>query len=142
MSLTAQEAFKKSILVSDESLYVLVKLPPTAIWAAAGILAQFGEAFSALIADKDETTLVFPTEAWEEFGSRLPNADVSEEYRLISFDLVLNFDLVGYMAIVSQVLAHADVPIMAFSAFSRDHILVPAQLFQKAWDALRVAQEA
>lgn len=138
--MNAAEAFARAALVTDETLYRLIHLPPRAIMAGAGVLAEIGTPFSALIADKDEVTLLLPGAEWEMFADRLPDHRAVGDYRLITFDLPLNLDLVGFMALVSRVLADAQVSILALSAFERDHILVPAPQFQTAWDALRAAQ--
>lgn len=133
--------FRACNLETDEVVYTLVQLPSAAIWAAAGILADWGEAFSALIADKDEVSLVLPLDAWDEYSPRLPLARQQGEFRLITFGITLEFEVVGFMALVATILASAQVPIIALGAFSRDHILVPAAVFQSAWDALKSAQK-
>jgi hypothetical protein len=84
--------------------------------------------------------LVLPQEAWQEFAHRLPDHRMADAYRLITFDLPLDPALIGFMALVSRILAEAGVSILALSAFERDHVLVPAAQFQAAWDALRMAQ--
>ncbi|RPJ02878.1 MAG: ACT domain-containing protein [Chloroflexi bacterium] len=96
--------------------------------------------FCALIADKDEVTLLLSASACESAVAHFLNYQISDAYRLITFDLPLEFDLVGFMALVSEVLARAGVSILALSAFARDHVFVPAGQFQAAWDALRTAQ--
>jgi len=136
----AADAFAQALLYSDDVLYTVVHLPAAAITAGAGVLAETGTAFSALVADKDEVTLVLPQEAWQEFARRLPDRRIAEGYRLITFDLPLDPALIGFMALVSRILAEGGVPILALSAFERDHILVPAAQFEVAWGALRAAQ--
>lgn len=140
---TAAQAFKRATLYTDDTLYRMIKLPAPAIWAAASVLATVAEAFSAIIADKDEVTLVLSSERWEMVSDRLPDhALMQDEYRLITFDLPLEPDLVGFMALVSQILADAGVTILPLAAFSRDHILVTDAQFQQAWNALSAAQSA
>lgn len=137
---SAQEHFAKAELFTDEELYVLVHLPGAAITAAAGVLAEIGTPFSALIVDKDEVSLVVLQDAWQEFKGRLRDYREAGDYRLITFDLPLDLDLVGFLAHVATVLAGANVSLMAFSAFERDHILVRASQFDTAWHALHAAQ--
>ena len=136
----AAQAFAQVTLYSDDRLYSLIHLPAPAITAAAGVLAEIGEAFSALIADKDEVSLILPQDAWEEFARRLPDHQVVSDYRLITFDLPLDMALIGFMALVARILADAGLSLMALSAFERDHILISAAQFQAAWDALQAAQ--
>ncbi len=136
----AEKLLSQAPLFTDDVTYLVVHAPARAIIAAAGILAEISEPFSALIADKDEVTLVIAAEHWEEFGHRLAESRLGGEYRLITFDLPLPSDLLGFLALVGRILADAGVSILAFSACERDHILVPAPAFQAAWDALRAAQ--
>ena len=137
---TASDAFAKAALYTDGALYCLVHLPPGAITAGAGVLAEIGTPFSSLIVDKDEVTLIVPQTHWEEFAARLPDHRAAADYRLITFDLPLDLQIVGFMALLSSILADVQIPIFALSSFERDHILVPAARFQTAWDALRAAQ--
>lgn len=141
MNHSAKEVLSQTPLYTDEVIYTLIKLPASAIWAGAGVLADLGESFSALIADKDEVTLVMSLEAWqEEYFKRLPGAEQHGEFRLITFDMVLEFSLTGFMAIVATILAEAGVSVIPLGAFSRDHVLVPADSFEKAWTALQASK--
>ncbi len=138
---TVAQALQQAKLYTDDTLYSLIHLPPNGIMAAAGVLAQVGEPFAALIADKDEVTLVIPAEMIAEFANRLRDHRIAEtSYRLITFDLELEPTLTGFMARVAESLAAASVPILPFAAFSRDHLLVPSDLFESAWSALQKLQ--
>lgn len=54
----------------------------------------------------------------------LGEARVEGGFRLLTFDIVLDFDVVGFLAEVSKILSDAAVPIFGISAFSRDHLLI------------------
>jgi hypothetical protein len=141
MAQTVEQALQQAKLYTDNTLYSLIHLPSNGIMAAAGVLAQVGEPFGALIADKDEVTLVIPSELVAEFSNRLRDRRVGEaEYRLITFDVVLEPTLTGFMARIAAALAEANVSILPFAAFSRDHLLVPAAQFDAAWDTLKKLQ--
>ena len=142
MAQTVEQALQQAKLYTDDTLYSLIHLPPNGIMAAAGVLAQVGEPFGALIADKDEVTLVIPAEMVAEFSNRLREKRVGEsDYRLITFDLELEPTLTGFMARIAAALAEANVPILPFAAFSRDHLLIPAAHFETAWSTLIKLQE-
>lgn len=138
---SAHDVFARATLVTDGQMYRLLRLPPAAIIAAAGVLAEIGTPFSALLADDQEVTLLVPQEEWEAFEGRLPGIDEGGLYRLITFDAALDPTLTGFLARVTEVLAAAGVPILALSAFTRDHVFVPADTFDTAWTALRAAQQ-
>jgi hypothetical protein len=138
MPLTVEQALTEASLFSDGVDYTLIQLPSGAIMAAAGIIAEIGEAFCALIVDKDEVSLIIPAEALADFAPRLPGHKASSKpYRLITFDIPLDLDLVGFMARVSTALAGAGISIMPLAAYSRDHLLVPAEQFQNAITVLQ-----
>lgn len=137
MPQTLRDVLRTVPLYSDGERYVMLRLPPAAITAAAGVLAEIGEPFAALVLDKDEVTLILQADDLPDFAKRMPGHQVvTVEYRLITFDLVLEPTLTGFMAAVTQTLAAADVPILAVSAFSRDHVLVPAAQYEVAVAAL------
>ncbi|HVU14185.1 MAG TPA: ACT domain-containing protein [Phototrophicaceae bacterium] len=141
MAQTVEQALQQANLYTDEVLYSLIHLPPNGIMAAAGVIAELGEPFATLIVDKDEVTLIIPADAVADFAKRLRDHRVSElNYRLITFDLELEPTLTGFMARISATLASANVPILTLGAFSRDHLLVPADRFETAWDTLKQLQ--
>ncbi|MEO8609001.1 MAG: ACT domain-containing protein [Chloroflexota bacterium] len=141
MTQTVEQALAAAKLFSDNQDYLFIQLPAKAIMAAAGVIAQVGEPFCALIVDKDEVSLVIPAEALADFKERLPNFQVSSQpYHLITFDIELDMGLVGFMAKISHILADSGVPIMTFAAYSRDHLLVPTEQFSIAMAALTKLQ--
>lgn len=112
-------------LYSDTTYYRFIKLPVNALTAAAGIMAEAHTAFSALLFDKDEISVLLDEQDYAAFQQRLAGYTVSDiRYRLITFDVVLEHDLVGFMAVISSALAEAGISILTFAAFSRDHVFV------------------
>lgn len=137
MAQTLAQAFQDCTLYSDDYLYRFVTLPPNRIIAAAGVIAEANTPFSALLLDKDEVTLMIEEEDFEQYKKRLNGFEVSDvRYRLITFDVVLESNLVGFMAVVSNALAEANISLMPFAAYSRDHILVGEADYNRAVDVL------
>jgi hypothetical protein len=140
MPQTAAEALKQAQFLVDDDVYRLVKLHPRAITPAAGIIAEIGEPFCALLVDKDEVTLVIPEEAVNDFAHRMGEHEVGAAYRLLTIDAVLEPDLIGFMGQVSTALGAANVGVFPYSAYSRDHILIPADQIERALDTLKALQ--
>ncbi|MBN2390311.1 MAG: ACT domain-containing protein [Anaerolineae bacterium] len=92
--------------------------------------------FWACIRDKDEMTLVLPQESVAQFPSFVTILDISPPYRLITFDIPLDWGVIGYLAALTSTLADAGISLFALSAFSRDHIFVAETDFERAWDEL------
>lgn len=137
MPQTVDQALQQAQLVTDGQDYALVRLPPGAITAAAGVLAEIGAPFTALLVDRAEVTLVIPAEAAADFAPRLPGHQLSPlAYRLITFDVVLEPGLVGFMARVASALAAEGISLLPYAAFTRDHIFVAAPDLDRALAAL------
>jgi len=64
------------------------------------------------------------------------DAKIERAFRMLTFDIQLDFSVVGFMAVVSRILAEADVSIVALSAFSRDHLLIKQDDLAKTLKAL------
>jgi len=137
MTQTVEQALSEATFYGDNQTYAFVQLPAAGITAAAGVIAEIGEPFCALVVDKDEVSLLIPNEALQDFARRLPgHVAAPTVYRLITIDVALEADLVGLMARVSQALAQAGVPIFPFAAYTRDHLVVPADKFEIALKTL------
>lgn len=143
MSQTIQQALQQATLYSDDLSYRFVRLPAKAIMLAAGIVAEAAHPFMALLVDKDEVTLMIEQEDYEYFHKRLRDATTSTiVYRLITLDIELEPTLVGFMAHISAALAAADISILPFAAYSRDHLFVAEADFERAMSILEQLQTA
>lgn len=143
MDAKVREVLQTAPFYCDGQDYVLIHLPQGAVTAAAAVLAEIRDPFSALIIDKDEVTLVLQRADFDDYARRLPDHKVSSHaYRLITVDTPLDPALIGLLAAVSQQLAAARIPILALSAFSRDHLLVPADQVDAALEALNGLRSA
>lgn len=140
MTQTVEQVLAQAKFYTDEREYVLLQLPSRATTLAAGIIAEIADPFTTMIVDKDEITLIIPHELVIEFDTRLsrvPEHRISEiKYGLITVDLELEPDLIGFMARIAHALAQAGISILPIAAFSRDHILVPSIHIDSALAAL------
>ena len=80
--------------------------------------------FSSVTVDHAEVSLILKTMDWESIEALFQSSQVEGPYRAITFDIVLDLSLVGFLSVVSAVLAEAGISIFALSTFLRDHILV------------------
>lgn len=62
--------------------------------------------------------------------------EIERNWKLLSFKVVLPFDLVGFLALVAQAIAKANISIFAVSAYSTDHILVKEKELGRCRQAL------
>ncbi|MBD3173469.1 ACT domain-containing protein [Candidatus Bathyarchaeota archaeon] len=90
--------------------------------------------FCSVTVDSDEVSLILKAGDWGILMDDFHDYEVEGPYRVITFDIVLDLGLVGYLSVVSAVLAEAGISIYAVSTYLRDHILV------KSGDAPRAMQ--
>jgi hypothetical protein len=77
-----------------------------------------------LLRDQHEITLLLDETDWQTMRHAARDARVEAGFRLLTFDIELDWKLVGFLARVTQILADAGISCGALSAFSRDHLLV------------------
>lgn len=86
--------------------------------------------------DKHEVTLVLDEIDLANMRPGLTDAQIASGYRMLTFDVVLDLSVVGFMAEVSRILAEAGVAILPISAYSRDHLLIRQDQLAAALKAL------
>jgi uncharacterized protein len=118
--------------------FVLAALKPNERMLVLGLLAGVTAPFVQLIVEPDVLTLLLPQPDWRSLKPAFPHARVQAPFRVISFDLDLPDDLVGFLAVASRALAEAGVPILAICGYSKDHILVREEHLERALAALNV----
>jgi hypothetical protein len=86
----------------------------------------------AFVKDKNEITMVIDQ-------NKIINKDIIEierDWKIITFDMTLPFNLVGFLAEISKALADENISVFVISAYSTDHILVKEKELPKAIDKL------
>jgi len=89
-----------------------------------------------ILSDKYEVTLMLDETDFATMRHAVRDAKSARGFRLLTFEIELDFGITGFLALVSRILAEADVPMIAVSAFSRDHILVKQNDLAAALKAL------
>ena len=86
--------------------------------------------------DKFEVTLLLDEIDFGTIRPAIRDAKIEKNFRLLTFDIELDFTVIGFLAEVSRILAEAEISIIALSAFSRDHILIRQKDLAKALKVL------
>jgi len=85
------------------------------------------------IKDKSELTVIIDQ-------TKLNEKDViksEKDWKLITFNVVLDFSLIGFISKISSALAEANISIFVVSSYSTDHILVKKKDLNKTIEILR-----
>jgi hypothetical protein len=87
-------------------------------------LSPRGSAPYMLLRDEHEVTLLLDETDWQTMRHAARDARIEGGFRLITLDVELGWNVVGYLARVTAILAAANISVGALSAFSRDHLLI------------------
>ncbi|MDQ4120018.1 MAG: ACT domain-containing protein [Acidobacteriota bacterium] len=104
-------------------------------------LSPRGTAPFMLLSDKYETTMLLDTVDWQTMRHAARDAKMENNFRLLTFTIELDWDVVGFLALVAKILAEANVSVGAISAFSRDHLLIKQEDLPRALKALGIFVE-
>ena len=85
------------------------------------------EAFANIIDHNEITVIMEETKVDEE-----DVIEIQKGWKLLTFEMVLPFELVGFLATVSTAFAEEEIPIFAVSAYSTDHLFVREKDLPKA----------
>jgi hypothetical protein len=89
-----------------------------------------------IFSDKFEITLLLDEVDFATIHHAIRDARREGNFRLLTFDIELDFNVVGFLAEVARILAEAEISIVALSAFSRDHLLIKQDDLTKALKVL------
>lgn len=95
--------------------------------------------FVSLTRDKAEVTLIVTRETWHQIAPQFPAAKAQENWRMIFFDAVLDFTVVGFIAEISRALAKEGISILTVSTYSTDAVLVNENRYEAAVAAVKRA---
>ena len=125
-------------LYLPETRFVIVSLPLDAYREALSSIVEMND-FVSLTRDKDEVSLISSEEEWAKIADRFPMAQVQTGRRMIAFDTVLDFAVVGFIAEISRALAEAGISILNTSTYRTDLVFVHESRFDAAVAAVKRA---
>ena len=111
--------------------YAIVYIDPSEADVANKLLSEESE-FLSLTFTREEVSVVMKASDWEKVMGKFRSYKVAAPYRLITFDIVLDLSIVGFLSVVSAALAADGVSIYALSTYLKDHILVKEEDAGKA----------
>jgi hypothetical protein len=136
--LNAQEILNNSRVVVAPETFTLVSLAHDE-WLRLIESPELSPRMTApfmIFYDKWEVTLLLDDTDFGTLRHALRSKKTEKGFRLLTFDVELDFNIVGFMAAISRILADAGISIVALSAFSRDHFLIKQADLPNALKAL------
>jgi hypothetical protein len=95
-------------------------------------LSPRAESNFMLLRDPFEVTLLLEDTDWRAMRHAARDARVEAGFRLVTLDVELPWNVVGFLAHVTQILAGEGIAVGALSAFTRDHLLIKQDDLGKA----------
>ena len=95
-------------------------------------LSPRAESVFCLLRDPFEVTLLLEEDDWRAMRHAARDARVEAGFRLVTLDVELPWNVVGFLARVTAILAAEGVSVGALTAFSRDHLLIKQDDLGKA----------
>ena len=92
--------------------------------------------FSVVYGDK-EITLIINEKNWNSIKNNFKRYKVEKNYRILTLDVNLSLDVVGYLAVISTILASNKISIGVISSYSKDHLLIKNKDVKKALKVLK-----
>lgn len=89
-----------------------------------------------IFSDRSVVTLLLDEIDYATIRHQVRDAKIEGGFRLLTFDVELDWSIIGYLAEVARILAEAEIAIGALSAFSRDHLLIKQMDLAKALKVL------
>lgn len=94
---------------------------------------EMGPGIFAVMTDGHEISVV------AEVGHELDVLEEEKPLRIISFEMAMPFDLIGFLGYITKLLADHSISLFAISTFSTDHILMKETFLERAVQVLRDA---
>jgi hypothetical protein len=132
------QAIAQTRLTTDGCPYIFLRFPLAQSARVTYWLSAANNSFVGLLRDDHELSLMVEQALWKSAPRELVEVAASSPvYRRVTFDVLLDFDLVGYLDVITRVLAANTIPVLAFSAFSKDHIFIQQADFDRTWRILQ-----
>lgn len=127
MGINASELLSSSRVEVGAETFTLVSMDRAA-WTRVLSRPELSPRMSApfmIFVDSREVTLLLDDADMDAIRPGIDDSMKFERgFRMLTFHIAMDFEVVGFIAEVSRILAAAGVPIFPISAFTRDHILV------------------
>ena len=138
MNKNTSDLFKKTKVEIALETYFLISLPENEFQKLLSNpdLSPRMTAPFMIFKDKFEITLLLDEIDFGKIKNEISDAKIESGFRLLTFDIVLDFNIFGFLAEITRILAEAEIPIIALSAYSRDHILIRQENLAKALKVL------
>lgn len=117
--------------------FVLVGLEPARQALVEQLLPTMAGDFVQYIREPDVLTLLLPQPAWQTISGQFVAAQVEGPLKIFTFSVAMDWQVVGFLAAVTGLLAQNGIPLGAVCGYYRDHLFIAADYAGQAELLLR-----
>lgn len=117
--------------------FMLIGLDPAERFRVEADLPDLQGDFFQYILEPDVLTLLVDRANWARLSPRYPEAKVEGPLALFTFTLAMDWEVVGFLAAVTGLLARSRIPLGAVCGYYRDHLFIAAAYAGQAESILR-----
>lgn len=121
--------------------FLLAGIDPAARPRVEADLRSFKADFFQYIAEADVLTLFLPQRHWHAIAAAYPAAKTTGPLHLFTFSTAMDWEVVGFLAAVTGLLAGAGIPLGAVCGYYRDHLFIAQPFAEQAEQLLRAEIE-
>lgn len=139
---TLEEALASTRFTVRAGRFVLAGFPSaraaevfSSLQIGGGLGSAPGVEIINIVVEPDVVTVVAP-QAFADVFAAIQGARVEKDYCIITFVTPMTWDVVGFLAFVTRVLADAEVPVGAVCGYDRDHLFIHERHLSRAKAAL------
>ena len=136
-----EEILAHTELIIHPGEFVLVGLEPAERARLESDLASIKSNFCQYIIEPDVLTLLLNSNDWVHLSQHYPQANVEGPLRIFTFSVVMDWQVVGFLATVTALLAQAGIPLGAVCGYYRDHLFISVEHAARAEGVLRTEIE-
>ena len=128
------------LIVQPEQFILAGISPEMRVRLDADFSAIKGEFFQYTV-EADVLTLLVSDNDWREISGHYPNAVVEGPLYIFTFSVAMDWQVVGFLAAVTGLLARAGIPLGAVCGYYRDHLFIDQKYAKQAEILLRAEIE-
>ncbi|MBN1992939.1 MAG: hypothetical protein JW953_09545 [Anaerolineae bacterium] len=121
--------------------FVLIGLEPDQRPQVEADLVNLNGDFWQYLVEPDVLTLLLKDDDWAHLEPRYPYAKIAGPFCIFTFSVAMDWDVVGFLAAVTNVLARVGVPLGAVCGYYRDHLFISVELAGRAEAVLQAEIE-
>ena len=136
-----EEILAHTELIIRPGEFVLVGLEPDERVRLESDLTSIKSDFFQYIIEPDVLTLLLDSNDWAHLSYHYPQANVEGPFRIFTFSVAMDWEVVGFLATVTGLLAQAGISLGAVCGYYRDHVFISVEHAARAEEVLRAEIE-